>query len=67
MIKYSTPSSFISCPEGLAEQHGVSGLDIERYASAVLAGLAEPRRQDLAVLWFLFGGIRNDDRAALFR
>ena len=52
----------------LAEQDGVAGLDVERHALAVLVGLAEARREHLALLRFFLRGIGNDDRArALLR
>ena len=50
MMKYSSRSILISWPEYLAEQDGVTGLDVERDALAVILRLAVADRDHLTLL-----------------
>src|SRR3984885_10123274 len=47
----------------LAEQNAVAGLDIEREYLALVVRLALADGEDFALLWLLFGGVRDDDAA----
>src|SRR5512139_3789465 len=49
----------------LAHEDLVALLDLERHALAVLGDPAGARRDDLALLRLLLGGVRDDDPAAL--
>src|SRR5919106_4333157 len=50
----------------LAEQHAVSGLDVEGDDLAALVAGARAGGDDLALLRLLLGGIRDDDAALRF-
>src|SRR5713226_8451755 len=50
-------------PGVLAEEDEVAGLDVERYALAVILGLAVSGGDDFALLRFFFGRVGDDDPA----
>src|SRR5438105_1593398 len=56
---------FVARP--LAEQHTVTGLDVDRNELAGLVAAAGTDRYDLALLRLFLGGIRDDDAAGGFR
>ena len=63
MMRNSSPSSLISCPEYAAEQDCVAGFHVERDALAVVFRLAVADSDDLALLRLFLGGVGDDDSA----